>query len=113
MKTLRVSAAQLCVMDDDIAANIRSIEQAIDNAAAHGADILVTPEGQKPQSEYGQAFFNKEQMPDIAPLSGITYRGHMQTIPIKLYLSVCSGTFILMWILALQAFFKNKKEWLQ
>ena len=45
MKKLHVSAAQLCVMDDDIAANIRSIEQAIDNAAAKGADILVTPEG--------------------------------------------------------------------
>lgn len=58
MRILRVSAAQLCVMDDDIAANIRSIEQAIDNAAEYGADILVTPEGSL--SGYHNHFDQKE-----------------------------------------------------
>lgn len=76
-----------------------------------GIRILVTPEGYKPQPEYGRAFLNKEQLPDIAPLSGITYRGHMQTLPIKLYLSICFGTFLLMWILVIQAFPKKRADW--
>lgn len=77
-----------------------------DNAA--GITVLVTPEGVKPQQEYGRAFLNNEQLPDIAPLSGITYRGHFQSVPVKLYLSVCFAACLLMWIIAIHTFWKNK-----
>lgn len=73
-----------------------------------GATILVTPEGVKPQPEYGRAFLNGEQLPEIAPLSGITYHGHFQSIPAKLYLAVCFAAFLLMWIITIQTFWKNK-----
>lgn len=78
-----------------------------------GIRLLVTPEGDKPQPEYGRAFLNQKQLGDIAPLSGIVYRGHMQTIPIKLYLSVCFGTFLFMWILSLHAYWKNRAVWMK
>ena len=74
-----------------------------------GIRILVTPEGVAPLGEYGRAFLNGEQLADIQPLSGITYRGHVQTIPIKLYLSVCVAAFVLMWIISLQEFFKKNE----
>ncbi len=73
-----------------------------------GITLLVTPEGEKPQAEYGRAYLNGEQLPDIAPLSGITYRGHFQTLPIKLYLSVCVAAFLLMWVIVADTLRKNK-----
>ncbi len=75
---------------------------------ADGIILLVTPEGEKPQAEYGRAYLNGEQLPDIAPLSGITYRGHFQTLPIKLYLSVCVAAFLLMWVIVADTLRKNK-----
>ena len=45
MDKLVVSVAQLCVRNDDIDANLKGIERAIDIAAEQGADILLTPEG--------------------------------------------------------------------
>ena len=77
-----------------------------DNAA--GVILLVTPEGEKPQAEYGRAYLNGEQLPDIAPLSGITYRGHFQSVQIKLYLSVCVAAFLLMWFMVADTLLKNK-----
>ena len=77
-----------------------------DNAA--GVILLVTPEGEKPQAEYGRAYLNGEPLPDIAPLSGITYRGHFQSVQIKLYLSVCVAAFLLMWFMVADTLLKNK-----
>lgn len=77
-----------------------------DNAA--GVILLVTPEGEKPQAEYGRAYLNGEQLPDIAPLSGITYRGHFQSVQIKLYLSLCVAAFLLMWFMVADTLLKNK-----
>lgn len=71
---------------------------------ADGIYILVTSEGEKPQSEYGKMYLNGETLGDIAPLSCIVYRGHMQTKMQKLYLSVCGATFVLAWILAVRAY---------
>ena len=71
-----------------------------------GIHLLVTPEGVKPQTEYGNAFLNQEYLGDIAPLSGIIYRGNIQTLPTKLYLSLCCGTFVLVCILAIREFLK-------
>lgn len=73
-----------------------------------GVTILVTPEGEAPLVEYGNAFLNGEQLPAIQPLSGITYRGHLQTAPVKLFLSACVAAFVLMWIISLQVFWKKK-----
>lgn len=79
-----------------------------DNPA--GIRILVTPEGDKPQTEYGRAYLNQEQLGDIAPLSGIVYRGHLQTIPIKLFLAGCVGVFLLVWILAISTGWKIHRD---
>lgn len=70
---------------------------------ADGIYILVTPEGEKPQPEYGAMYLNGEPLGDIAPLSCIVYRGHMQTKAVKLYLSVCSAVLVLSWILTVRA----------
>lgn len=72
-----------------------------------GIILLVTPEGEKPQQEYGRAFFNGKQLPDIAPLSGIVYRGHLQTIPVKLYLAGCVAAFLLVWMLSIKTFVRS------
>ncbi len=69
-----------------------------------GLYILVTPEGEKPQAEYGAMCLNGVPLGDIAPLSSIVYRGHMQTKPVKLYLSVCAAVFVLEWLLAVRAY---------
>lgn len=71
---------------------------------ADGIYILVTPEGEKPQPEYGKMYLNGEKLGDIAPLSCIVYRGHMQTKMVKLYLSACGAAFVLAWILAVRAY---------
>ena len=73
-----------------------------------GINLYVNPEGVKPQPEYGNSFLNQEPVGDITPLSGIVYRGHFQTIPVKLFLSVCVGTFLLAWGVAVYAFYKKK-----
>lgn len=78
-----------------------------------GIRLLITPEGSKPQPEYGRAFLNQKQLGDIAPLSGIVYRGHLQTIPIKIYLSICFSTFLLIWLLSLHAYRKNRAVWMK
>ena len=75
-----------------------------------GINLLVTPEGQKPQQEYGRAFLNGEQLPDIAPLSGMVYRGHFQTIPIKLFMAGCVAAFLLIWVLSIKTFAKKIKK---
>ena len=59
-------------------------------------------------AEYGRAYLNGEQLPDIAPLSGITYRGHFQSVQIKLYLSLCVAAFLLMWFMVADTLLKNK-----
>ena len=79
-----------------------------DGYNAAGVILLVTPEGEKPQAEYGRAYLNGEQLPDIAPLSGITYRGHFQSVQIKLYLSLCVAAFLLMWFMVADTLLKNK-----
>lgn len=75
---------------------------------ADGICLLVTPEDLKPQTEYGKAYLNQELLTNIAPLSGIVYRGNTQTVFIKLYLSFCFGSFVLMWILSICAYRQNK-----
>lgn len=75
-----------------------------------GIYVLVTPEGTKPQIEYGRAFFNDDQLGNIAPLSFITYRGNVQTIFIKLFLSLCAGTYVLMWILTFSYLFTIRQK---
>ncbi len=62
-----------------------------------GIYILMTPEGIRPQPEYGQSYLNQEPLGDVEPLSFIRYRGHVQTRLVKLFLSFCAGTFLLMW----------------
>ena len=78
-----------------------------------GVHILVSLEGDETQEEYGRAYFNQEQIGDIAPLSGIVYRGHMQTIQTKLFLAGCVGTFFLVWVLAIPTGWKNKNEFMK
>ena len=73
-----------------------------------GVKLLVTPEGVRPQTEYGKALFNETQTLDIAPLSGIVYRGHIQPIHTKLYLAMCGGVFFLICWLAIQTLWENK-----
>ena len=75
MSTLRVSAAQLCVMDDDIQANIKSIEKAIDNASQNNADILVTPEGSL--SGYHNQFNPKEVSDGLAQVTARAKEKHL------------------------------------
>lgn len=75
-----------------------------------GINLLVTPEGQKPQQEYGRAFLNGEQLPDIAPLSGMVYRGRLQTVPIKLFMAGCVAAFLLMWVLSIKVFAEKIKK---
>ena len=67
-----------------------------------GVILLVATDGTRPQVEYGEAFINQKKTIDMVPLSGITYRGHVQSLFIKVFLSVCSGTFILTLLLAVQ-----------
>ncbi|MFC5651136.1 carbon-nitrogen hydrolase family protein [Paenibacillus solisilvae] len=42
---LRIAGAQICVNDDNMNENLKTIHRAIDYAASENADILLTPEG--------------------------------------------------------------------
>lgn len=75
-----------------------------------GIYILMTPEGIRPQAEYGQSYLNQEALGDVAPLSFIRYRGRVQTRPIKLFLSICVGTFLLMWVWIVYSFIDPRKK---
>lgn len=75
-----------------------------------GIRLLITPEDYKPQVEYGNIFLNHESLGNVAPLSGIVYRGNIQPRSIKLYLSVCCGTFALMWLLSIYTYIKTLRK---
>lgn len=72
-----------------------------------GIRVLMTSEGQNAQPEYGKVFINQKQIDNVAPLSIIVYRGHMQTIPVKLFLGACSGAFLLACFLAIRVYWKG------
>jgi len=101
---------QLQLTDWDLKAGKQYLMKVYITDNCDGIRVLVTPKGTRPQTEYGKAFINQDETLDSAPLSGIVYRGHMQSKAVKFYLSVCAGVFLLVLSLSVQVFWKNYKQ---